>query len=64
MNMGAAVPWSVPPLAFSLTRLPNSLKVMTRTRSKIPFAFKSLQKAASEPASSFSNRFWVLICPA
>ena len=45
-----------PLLAFSATRRPNSLKVMTSTRSKMPFALRSLQKAATAFANSSSNR--------
>ena len=35
---GAAVPWSVPPLAFSASRRPNSEKTSTSTRWRRPAA--------------------------
>ena len=44
-NIGAAAPWSVPPLAFCSTRRPNSLKVIIATRSSFFWLFKSFQKA-------------------
>ena len=34
--IGPATPWSVPPLAFSFTRRPNSEKTMVMTRSECP----------------------------
>ena len=40
-NNGAAAPWSVPRLAFSLTRRPNSLNASKATRSSRPWCAAS-----------------------
>src|SRR6266550_147586 len=45
MNIGAAAPWSVPPEAFCSTRRPNSLKVITSTRSEFFCDSRSFQNA-------------------
>src|SRR5205807_5673130 len=41
-SRGAAAPWSVPPLAFSFGRLPNSDQVAMSTLSALPCAARSL----------------------
>src|SRR5438034_585447 len=35
MNIGVAVPWSVPRLPFSSTRRPNSVKIMAATHAVV-----------------------------
>ena len=45
---GPAVPWSVPPWAFSFTRRPNSENISTTTRSPKPCSRRSARNLATE----------------
>jgi hypothetical protein len=51
MNIGSAVPWSVPAEPFWAARRPNSEKVITTTSSWRPRCARSCQKAASASES-------------
>ena len=50
-----AGPWSVPRLPFSLTRRPNSEKVISRTRRSWPVVFSVWKKCADRAARSPSR---------
>jgi ABC-2 type transport system permease protein len=63
IGWGAWFPWSVPALAFSSTRRPNSLKTTTATLSASPSALRSLSKAASEVERSPRSPVCASACP-
>ena len=54
-NTGAAVPWSVPALAFSRRRRPNSEKISTVTRSPSPERSISAMNDRTERLNSKSR---------